>query len=89
VSACAPEGASALSFVPEMTSKARWRRANRRCAHDHQRITSEEFAVATVGRLIESTRPGLAGCCVGADDEPELVGLLVANLQEQIRAEAC
>jgi hypothetical protein len=47
----------------------------------------EELAISTVERLIESTRPGFPGCCVGADDEPELEEPLVANLQEQVGAE--
>lgn len=47
----------------------------------------EELANSTVERLVESTRPGFPGCCVGADDEPELEEPLVANLQEEVGAE--
>jgi hypothetical protein len=36
----------------------------------------EELATSTVERLIESTRPG---CCVGADDEPEVEEPLVVG----------
>jgi hypothetical protein len=87
MSACALAGASALFCVSAMTLKARWRRASRRCAHDHHRMITRRGRHPYRRTAHPKHSPRFPGCFVGADDEPELEEPLVANLQEQASAE--